>query len=227
MSEWDTYWLKENKIENKIYDLMAVRYRKYVIKPYLKKYLHSYFYKGDILLHAGCGSGQVEDNDINNTFTIIGMDMSQNALKLYKSNHENHILICGDVSENGLKNESVDGIYNLGLIEHFTTEQIKLILLEFNRILKPNGTVLIFAPPEYGLTVIFFKIVDYILNSLLKKDIWFQPCPQSEPEINRIQSRKWMENIVENTGFVITEFNFDCSDLYTHVAVVLKKINPS
>jgi cyclopropane fatty-acyl-phospholipid synthase-like methyltransferase len=224
MSEWDTYWIKESKIENKIYDYIAVRYRKYIIKPYLKKYIYSHFQKGSILLHAGCGGGLVEDDNINNDFTVIGIDMSQNALNLYKSTHINYNLIRGDVTTTGLKTESIDGIYSLGLMEHFTTEEIRLMLIEFNRIIKSNGTIIICAPPEYGSTVTFFKFVDYILTKILKSNIWFQPHPKSEPEINQIKSKQWMEDIVKNTGLVITEFNFEFKDLYTHVAVVLKKI---
>jgi len=224
MSEWDDYWLKENTFENKLYDLVAIRYRKYIIKPYLTKYLNRYFPKGSILLHAGCGGGLVESEHINNYFTIIGMDMSQNALALYKANHVDYNLICADVSKTGLKNQSVNGIYSLGLIEHSTKNEIHTMLLEFNRILKPDGTVILFAPPEYGSTVTFFKITDYILNTLLKRNIWFQPHPKSEPEINRIQSREWMEEIIQDTNLIIIEFNFELKDLYTHIAIVLKKI---
>jgi predicted SAM-dependent methyltransferase len=151
--------------------------------------------------------------------------MSQNALNLYKSTHTNCNLICGDVTATGLKNESIDGVYSLGLMEHFTTEEIRLMLIEFNRITKSDGTIIICAPPEYGSTVTFFKFVDLILKRILKSDMWFQPHPKSEPEINQIKSKKWMEDIVKNTGLTITEFNFEIKDLYTHVAIVLKKLN--
>jgi SAM-dependent methyltransferase len=217
MIEWNDYWAQKYELHNQLYDRIAVQYRKYIIKPYLKKYLHTYFNDGTILLHAGCGGGQVED-DITNKFVIIGMDTSSEALKLYKLNHDTQNLIHGDIALTGIKNESLDGIYNLGVMEHSTQEEIHTILVEFNRILKPDGTVILFVPPEYGSTVIFFKIIHYILNSVLKKDIYFQP-----PEINRIQSREWTNNIIKNTEFVITDFNFEPDDLYTHVAIVLKK----
>jgi len=218
MNEWDDYWGKKYELHNQIYDQVAIRYRKYIIKPYLKKYIHNHFKEGSILLHAGCGGGQVED-DITDKYTIIGMDTSQNALKLYKLNHNNPNLLHCDISKTGLKSESVDGIYNLGVMEHSTKEEIHTILLEFNRILKPDGTVILFVPPEYGSTVIFFKIAHYFLNDILKKHIYFQP-----PEINRIQSRDWTEDIIKDTGFWMSEFNFESDDLYTHVAVVLRKI---
>jgi len=218
MTEWDAYWDQKHRLHNKLYDQIAVRYRKYIIKPYLKKYINAYFKPGDVLLHAGCGGGQVED-DITDKFTIIGMDSSQSALNFYKVNHSNNPnLLHGDIASTGLKDNSIDGIYNLGVMEHSTKEEIHTILLEFNRILKPEGTVLLFVPPEYGSTVIFFKLTHYILNDILKQNIYFQP-----PEINRVQSRKWAEDIIKNTGFILKDFNFESDDLYTHVAIILKK----
>ncbi len=219
MNEWDTYWAKKSNAHHMIYDQIAIRYRKYIIKPYLKKYIYKCFTPGSTLLHAGCGSGQVED-EITNYFTIIDMDMSINALEMYKNHHDDFNLVLGDILNTGFKNESLDGIYNLGVMEHFTKTDFKTALIEFNRILKPDGTVILFIPPEYGSTVIFFKIADYILNSWLKRHIYFQP-----PEINRIQSEQWMQDMINGTGFQMKEFNFGITDLYTHVAVILKKIN--
>jgi len=218
MTEWDDYWIEKSKPHTKIYDAIAVQYRKYIIKPYLKKYIYSNFKEGSTLLHAGCGSGQVED-EIINKFTIIGMDISPYALELYRLNHTHATnLILGDILTTGLKNESLDGIYNLGVMEHFYEREFKSILLEFNRILKPDGTIILFIPPEYGSTVIFFKGVHFILNNILKKDIHFQPA-----EVSRVQSREWMENMITGTGLYIDNFIFETSDLYTHVAIILKK----
>ena len=218
MNEWDEYWAKKSKAHHIIYDLIATRYRKYIIKPFLKQYIYNYFTPGSILLHAGCGSGQVED-EITSYFKIIDMDMSINALNMYKNHHDDFNLVLGNILQTGFKDESLDGIYNLGVMEHFTKEDFTRTLIEFNRILKPKGTIILFIPPEYGSTVIFFKVTDCILNSWLKTNIYFQP-----PEINRIQSKKWMEDMIKGTGLFIQEFNFSSTDLYTHVAVVLKKI---
>jgi ubiquinone/menaquinone biosynthesis C-methylase UbiE len=215
MTEWDKYWATKSNIHNKLYDEIAIKYRKYIIKPYLRKYIYNYFKPGSILLHAGCGSGQIEDTK---DFTIIGMDISQNALNIYKNNHSDPNLLQGNILSTGIRNNTVEGIYNMGVMEHFTTEEIHTILLEFNRILKPNGKIILFIPPEYGSTVIFFKVIHYILNNILHKNIHFQPA-----EINRIQSRKHAELLVKGTGLYINEFNFGLDDLCTHVAIVLEK----
>lgn len=218
MTEWDDYWKNKSNLHDHLYDNIAIQYREYIIKPYFKKYIYKYFDKGSTLLHAGCGSGQIE-NCITNNFNVIGMDFSQNALNIYKKYNINSDVIYGNILSVGLKNESVDGIYNLGVMEHFTTSDIRTILIEFNRVLKPNGTIILFVPPEYGSTVIFFKIIHYILNDIFKQNIHFQPA-----EINRIRSQQHVENLINGTGLKLINFTFEPHDLFTHVAIVLKKI---
>lgn len=219
MNEWDNYWDGKTKPHNKLYDRIAVQYRKYIIKPYLKKYITKHFTTGSILLHAGCGGGQVEDNSLHKEFILVGLDFSEKALNFYKTNHSNYNLILGNISTLSIKTGSLDGVFNLGVMEHSTKKEIRTTLIEFNRVTKSDGTIILFVPPEYGSTVIFFKILHYILNTLLHKNIYFQPA-----EINRIKSQEWTKNIIEGTGLKITEFNFEPIDLYTHIAIVLKKI---
>lgn len=217
MTEWDDYWAEKSKIHNKAYDHAAYIYKKYILKPYIKKYIYKNFKEGSVLLHAGCGSGQT-DGIVSDKFNIIGMDNSQIALTLYQNNNSYSDIICGDITKIGLRDESLDGIYNLGVMEHFTKDGIREVLLEFKRVLKPNGKIMLFVPPEYGSTVIFFKIVHYILNNIFKKNIYFQPA-----EINRIKSLKDTQDLISGTGLKITEFNFEPNDLFTHVAIILEK----
>ncbi len=217
MEEWDKYWAGKQKIYSHLYDRIAVFYRERIIKPYLKHYINSYFDQNAKILHAGCGGGQVEE-EIASSFTIIGMDISPNALRLYTECHDESNLILGDITSIGIKEGSLDGIYNLGVMEHFSENDINKILREFRRILKKNGVLILFWPPEYGMTVIFLKIVHFFLNSILRWDIHLHP-----PEPNLIKSKKWVENIVNKSGFSLVETGFNMADFYTYMVVVSEK----
>jgi ubiquinone/menaquinone biosynthesis C-methylase UbiE len=173
--------------------------------------------KDGIILHAGCGGGQVEE-EITNSYTIIGMDISFNAIGLYKKFHADPNLIVGDILSIGIKDETLDGIYNLGVMEHFSEDEIDRILREFHRIIKKDGVIILFWPPEYGSTVIFFKGVHFFLNSVLRRNIHFQP-----PEISRISSRKWVKEKVTKAGFSLEEISFRFEDFYTNMVVVIRK----
>lgn len=217
MQEWDKYWAKDQLPHNRIYDKISVFYRKYIIKPYLKQYLTKFFPEKSIVLHAGCGGGQVEEG-ITHSIWNIGLDISANALALYKSSHEESNIIQGDIFAIGIKNESLDGIYNLGVMEHFEREDIAKILREFNRVLRKHGIIILFWPPKYGVSVIFLALVHYCFISIFKKNIKLHP---SEPSL--IKSRKTVKKMMNEAGFTLKEINFSLTDFYTYMVIVAEK----
>ncbi len=83
LTEWDHYW-NEDKVKTRfLYNVIAKFYRKYIIRGSLNYYIKHYIPKGLTLLHAGCGSGDV-DWELKHSYKIIAMDLSPLALKLYK-----------------------------------------------------------------------------------------------------------------------------------------------
>src|SRR4051812_7048033 len=82
--DWDHYW--GNKKSRIAYDIIAEFYRKFIIRPSLNRFVNQYLPKGAKVLHAGCGSGQV-DRDIRHEVQITGLDISPEGLKIYQ--HEN------------------------------------------------------------------------------------------------------------------------------------------
>ena len=217
MQEWDTYWAKDERPHNYLYDRIAVFYRKYIIKPYLFRYCDRYFKGKSLILHAGCGGGQVEEG-LDESVTIIGLDISLNALALYCRCHDRSCLVRGDIMAIGFKDASIDGIYNLGVMEHFSHEEIHVILKEFHRVLKKNGIVILFWPPRYGLTVIALRGIHFVLNGMLKKNIALHP-----PEPSLLTSRAEAAEIVKKAGFELKETSFSPRDGFTYQVIVMEK----
>jgi len=216
MDEWDRYWGAKKEAHSRIYDSIAVFYRERIIKPALRKTISTYFRQGTVILHAGCGGGQVEET--GDGIRVIGMDISSNALALYKRYHPESDVIQGNILHLGIKGESLDGIYNLGVMEHFNEDDIHSILCEFHRILKKDGTVILFWPPRYGATVLVLKGVHFFINSVLKKNLYLHPA---EPSL--IRSKEWVRELARESGFDLAEATFGLSDLFTYMIVVLKK----
>lgn len=216
---WDDYWSgKDNKPTLLIYDLIAAFYRKFIIKASLNRFILRNFNADSRLLHAGCGSGQV-DKDIGKKIRISALDISPVALSIYKkSNKHYQELILGSIFNIPLPDASFDGIYNLGVMEHFTEVEITQILLEFNRVLAPGGKIILFWPPEFGLSVIVLKFAHFVLNGILKKNISLHPA-----EITRVRSRRQVEGFLVQGGFKITDYSFGISDLFTYAVIVANK----
>jgi ubiquinone/menaquinone biosynthesis C-methylase UbiE len=216
--DWDKYWTKRKTTSQVIYKTIASFYRKNIIKKALNHFIESEFKKGAKLLHAGCGTGQV-DEDIIAKFQVTALDISGKALDLYKFfNGGKAKLVKASIFKIPVKNSEFDGIYNLGVMEHFTKEDNEKILKELARVLKPNGKIVLFWPPKFGISVIFLNTTHFILNNILKKNIKLHP-----DEISLIQSKKQVEEILKDCGFKLLKFYFGPKDLFTHCIVVAKK----
>lgn len=215
---WDDYWKKQQSVNNWFYDQIAEFFRQFIIRPYLTKYIHKYFPRGSKLLHAGCGSGQV-DIDICKEYSVIAMDVSLNALNIYQNSHPKiEKIIQNDIRNMDIENESVDGIYSLGVMEHFYESDILKILNEFRRVLKPDGYLVLFWPPEFSVSVIFLNFWHFILKRVFRKNYRLHP-----PEVFLVKSKEQVIDLSHRTGFSLKEYHFGFMDFFSQVVIVLTK----
>jgi len=210
--DWEEYWEESEK--RFWYNLIATFYRKFVIKRNLNFYIRKYVKKSQLILHAGAGSGEV-DKDIVRDYKIFALDISKTA---FIKNKTNKYKIRADLFSMPFKTESFHVVYNLGVLEHFHKQDIIKILKEKRRILKKDGILIIFWPPEYGMSVCFFKLLRFLFRILGIKKI-FHPA-----EPSRLKSRKEAENIFEESGFMLIEYYFGIRDLLTYAVLVGKRL---
>lgn len=216
--EWDKYWTKKKTFSQGIYRSIASLYRQLIIKRALNKTIESEFKKGSLLLHAGSGGGQV-DQDILKKYDVTALDISAEALKLYKIyNGEKSKVLKASIFDIPVKDKSFDGIYNLGVHEHFTGEENKKIFKEFIRVLKDEGKIVLFWPPKFGPTVVFLNTLHFVLNDLMRKKIRLHP-----EEISLIENKKQVTEFLKDSGFKVVKCYFGPKDLFTHCIVVAKK----
>lgn len=215
---WDDYWESQKGSGGLIYDAVAAFYRKFIIKRALNHFVRKHFKRGSHILHAGCGTGQV-DKDNCGDYSIIALDISLKALSIYKKINKDHgKLMHGSIFHIPLPDASVDGIYNLGVMEHFNEHEIQQILKEFYRVLKTDGKLIIFWPPEFGLSVLFFKFTKLILRPFFKKELVFHPV-----EICRIQSKEHAKKVFNYAHMSVIDYYFGMRDLFTHSIIIVEK----
>lgn len=216
--EWDKYWEKNTSVGSSLYDVAGAFYRKFIIRPGLNYFISKHFSPGENLLHAGCGSGQV-DADINRKFRITALDISSSALNLYRQFNQNNLrIIRGDIFRLPFEDGVFDGTYNLGVLEHFSEEEVALILNELRRVIKPEGKILIFWPSESGLSVRFLKIIHALLRVILRREVKLHP-----DEVTLAKSRKHIEAIGAKADLKIRDYYFGPRDCFTQAAVVFNK----
>lgn len=218
-SEWDPYWDQKNRASGAIYEWIAAFYRTNVIRRGLTRILRKHFSPRASLLHAGCGSGQV-DEVIQNEMNITAVDLSSSALRLYQKNNPNAARVHhASIFALPFLSSSFDGAYNLGVIEHFDDEEIGRMLSEMDRILKPSGKLVIFWPHRRGTSVVALKLVRWLANELFGKDIHLHPA-----EISLLRSRSHARSALEKWGFKMIDYEFGLRDGFVQAVVVGQKI---
>ena len=217
-AEWDQYWLLKKEPGGLLFDLVAAFYRKFIIKRILNYFTSKHFSPRTRILHAGCGSGEV-DTDLIQRFTISALDISIPALSIYRKYHGNAPeLLHGSIFRIPAGPDAYEGIYNLGVMEHFTEEEITRILDEFHRVLKPHGKIILFWPPVFGLSVRFLAALRWLLTKTLGREIKLHP-----DELTHIRSRRQARKYLEQSGFCLEEFYFGMRDMFTHAVIVGRK----
>lgn len=218
-SEWDSYWDEKSKASGALYELIAAIYRTNIIRRGLTRVLRKHFPARASLLHAGCGSGQV-DQIIQNEMNITAVDLSRSALRLYQKNNPKAAGVRhASIFSLPFPSSSFDGAYNLGVIEHFDDEQIGKMFSEIDRVLKPNGKLVIFWPHRRGSSVMVLKFVHWVLNDVLNKDVHLHPA-----EISLLQSRSHAEIALQKWGFRMIDYEFGPRDGFVQAVVVGQKI---
>ncbi len=215
---WDDYWNKKNR-GGLLYALVAAFYRKVIIRPNLTHFVRKYFPKNAKLLHAGCGSGQV-DTSVTRYASVTALDISQRALEIYGDVNQGRCeLLHGSIFSIPLPDGSREGIYNLGVMEHFSQEEIQKILAEFHRVLAPKGKLILFWPPEYGVSVLFFKTLVRLAKLLTGKDVKFHP-----DEISRLKDKEQAIAILKSANFKSINYSFGIRDVWTYAILVAERV---
>ena len=217
---WDNYWGSEEKrtFLQITYSYIASFYRRRLIGPRLRNMLNLNFENGSKLLHAGCGGGEV-DLFVPRNFKISALDISKEALLQYSKLHPHSETIHGDLLDLAISDKTFDGIYNLGVMEHFLPKEVDAIFETFNRILKPKGKIVLFWPPAYGSSVIFLAIFHRLLKMIKGRN--FQPLHPDEP--NKLFLRSSIRHQLASHGFSLLSFRMSPRDGFTYTVVVAEK----
>jgi SAM-dependent methyltransferase len=218
--DWNAYWADKQhvRVERSTYDVFAKFYRNRLIRPTLNRVMAETYSGGVALLHAGCGGGEV-DADLVKRYRITALDISPRAIGLYQSRYPGTETLIGDIFALRSLGRTFDGVYNLGVMEHFSEEQIVMILKEINACLAKGGKAVIFWPPVYGLSVIALHGIHFVLNTILRRNVALHPA-----EPTKVSSKDQVSRLLSEAGFRLERMRFGPSDAFTYVIVTAVKL---
>ena len=180
---------EKRKIVKDDYNAIADTYAKcYSEIEYCKAYIDEFIASlaGKKVLDIGCGAGQITDYLTQRGIGAIGIDFSEELLKIAKQNFPNSKFILADICDYEQK-EQVDGIITKDVLFHLSDENLIQVLHKFRRMLKPNGNLCIIMdmPKEAGEQIFVEELDD-------KYQIYY----------NYLTPEK-LKDLLEKTGFNI------------------------
>jgi dolichol-phosphate mannosyltransferase len=220
--DWDAYWEKKSKPGALAYDVVATAYRNMFIKSNLNRVIHQEFAKGARLLHAGCGSGQV-DADLHGYVDVTAVDISPEALKRYaRENPRAYEVRHADITRLPFADGAFDGVYNLGVVEHFEGDQLRGLFSELARVTRPGGKVVTFWPHKLATSAMVLDGIHFVLNDVMGKDVRLHP-----PEPSRVGSRKEAKSAFDEAGLDLVRYDFGARDLFVQAIAVGRRRAPN
>ncbi|MDP2750791.1 MAG: class I SAM-dependent methyltransferase, partial [Nanoarchaeota archaeon] len=215
---WNAHWISLKKRRSFIGNFLEL-FRKQIISRAVSFYFDKYFGKEGTFIEAGSGSSQTSLRIKKLKRKIIAVDISEEALKEAKKVKIVDETKLADIRKMPFKKNSIDGVWNLGVMEHFEEKEDVKIIDQFYELLKKDGKVILFWPPDYALYRSITVPFEFVMKTLFgRKDFVVFPN-----EINRIHSKTHLMSILKKTKFKKYKIHFNARDAYTHYVVVLFK----
>jgi SAM-dependent methyltransferase len=216
---WDRHWRALQGGESSLFGTLASLVRRLILCRAVRHYTDRYFPPHGVFVETGCGTGQSSATVRRLGRRLAGLDFSLPALLAARRGAAPyHMLLRGDIHALPLRDGSVAGIWNLGVMEHFPPEEGRAILQEFGRVLAPGARVLLFWPPEFGLSRWVLAPFEWFRSRTSGRPFHFFP-----DEVNRLQSLRHARDTLRAGGFEPVAIDFTPRDSFIHVVAVGRK----
>jgi len=97
------------------------------------------------VLDLGCGMGHYSNYMYNKGFNVVGVDISENMIKIAKRNNSNIDFIVSDICDlSVLSKEKFDGVVLAYVLQHLSKKEVNLLFESLNQYLAHNSKILIF-----------------------------------------------------------------------------------
>lgn len=126
-------------------DDASQRFRDTFIYPHL---LGTLDFTNTRVLEAICGSGQVTRSLLARGARVIGLDLSESQMRLFKQRFPQCAAVCASATDTAFADASFDHVVVMGGLHH-THPKLDETIVELHRILKPGGS-LCFSEPHTG-----------------------------------------------------------------------------
>ena len=157
--EWNRHWQGLNgTTRGRLFSL----YRRHIRARCVARYVSRHFTSPGVYVECGCGSSETSCRlrpRPGQTFLALDFAAAPLRMALRQPCHSGGIQ--ADIRHLPFRDQSLDGLWNLGVMEHFEEDEQLSILREFHRVLKPGGKLLLWWPPRVAPDLVVLKCLGW------------------------------------------------------------------
>lgn len=194
LEEWTGHWTpKRSPLEH-----LLSFYRKTVCARSVRDGFSRYMPKKGVFVEAGSGTGEtggrIEKHGGDRV--LVALDFVPAVLRV--THPVIDMAVAGDIFAMPFPDDSLDGIWNVGVLEHYTHSDIDRAFREFRRVLRPGGRVTVFWPATNSIPQKFLVGGAAIVGLLTGRGLDYRFHP---PEISQLHSIGEGHEILRRNGF--------------------------
>lgn len=191
-------------------------YRKAVFARTVAWHTGRHFPRRGIFVEAGSGTAEtsIRIDKAGGERVLVALDIVPAVVARCAAVMD--VALAGDIFRLPFRDAALDGVWNVGVMEHFTHDRIDLILREFRRVLRPGGTVILLWPATDSLPQKLLRAIEAVVN-LRRAGPRFQFHPD---EISKLRSSREGRDVLRRNGFEVVEVEFGLRSLMAFKTVV-------
>lgn len=219
---WTKHWADEN--QSSLSQRFFSTYRKTVFARTVAYFVEQYLAPEGLLIEAGSGTSEssILIDKHAGSRSLAAIDLIPSVLQ--RCDPVMDIRVCGDIFRLPFQENSVDGAWNVGVMEHFLPTEIDQILLELHRVLRPGGRLVLLWPGRDSLPQRMLRAVEFAVNLRREDGDRFRFHPD---EISQLRSLSEGRTILERNGFRWVSGDAGPRSLMAFKIVVGEKPDPS
>ena len=216
-NDWTKHWDRANQ------ELFSQRffsvYRKAVFARSVAWFIDRYFPAAGVFVEAGSGTAEtsMRIDKKGGARLLVAADIIPPVLRHCDPNMD--VKVGADNFQLPFADGSIDGLWNVGVMEHFTHDLIDRMIGEFHRVLAPGAPILLFWPATDSLPQKGLRLVEKVINR--RGD---RPRFQFHPdEISKLRSSEEGREVLRRNGFAAVAVDAGLRTLMAFKTVVGRK----
>jgi SAM-dependent methyltransferase len=192
---WSQHWSEENQRSTS--QRFFSFYRKAVFSRTVRFFIDRYFPSSGVFVEAGSGTSEtsLRIDKHGGTRLLVAIDIIPPVLD--RCHPIMDVRVCGDIFSLPFRADSIDGIWNVGVMEHFTHTQIDQIMREFHRVLRIGGRLILLWPGADSVPQKILRLAERIINLKARQE----PFRFHPDEISQLRSVREGRDVLLRNGF--------------------------